>query len=704
MFSTGKAKKSKPSQAYADRNREKSAKRSRQLSEISRDIGAIPPVKDPARRAACEVDLALFLKTYFPATFSLPFCADHRVSIAKMQKAITHGGLFSLAEPRGSGKTSRCEGAAIYAVLNGFHPFVLIIGSASEAAIEMLDSIKSELEQNELLLEDYPEAIYPIRQLAGEPRRCKGQTYHGRRTLSRWSQDVIVMPTIPGSKASSAIIRVAGITGRIRGMKFKRPDGQSARPTLVIPDDVQTDESANSESQCRTRERTLAGAILGLAGPGKRIAGVMPCTVIRAGDVADRMLDSKLHPEWDGSRFRLMYQFPTNEELWGRYKEIAIAFNPSIPGDKERAEKEATEFYRSNREAMDVGAVIAWPERYEKGELSAIQHAMNLLYRDERAFWAEYQNAPLPDEIGDFEELTADTIMNRLNRVPRGQVPIGVTRLTAFIDVQGKLLFYAVVAWQDDFTGHVIDYGTWPEQTGRKYFSLVDAKKTIAGATKIEGLEAQIYAALEKLTIELMGREWPQGGAAFRIDRCLIDSGWGDSTNIVFQFCRQSPFAANLTPSKGVGITAANKSIGERPKKDGERAGLEWYMPVPKETRGIRMVHYDTNFWKTLTHSRLRIEPGNSGCLSLYGSSPQIHQLIADHLTSEYRVRTEGRGRTVDVWQRLANRENHYLDCIVGCAVAASMQGVGLQAHAATSEPKRKWMSLEELKARARGR
>jgi hypothetical protein len=32
----------------------------------------------------------------------------------------------------------------------------------------------------------------------------------------------------------SAIIRVAGITGRIRGTKFKRPDGHTVRPSLVV--------------------------------------------------------------------------------------------------------------------------------------------------------------------------------------------------------------------------------------------------------------------------------------------------------------------------------------------------------------------------------------------------------------------------------------------------------------------------------------
>ncbi|MCA9184759.1 MAG: hypothetical protein R3E01_08995 [Pirellulaceae bacterium] len=49
----------------------------------------------------------------------------------------------------------------------------------------------------------------------------------------------------------------------------------------------------------------------------------------------------------------------------------------------------ATEFYAADQEAMDAGAEIAWPERFNHDELSAIQHAMNLRLQDEAAFCAE---------------------------------------------------------------------------------------------------------------------------------------------------------------------------------------------------------------------------------------------------------------------------------------------------------------------------
>jgi len=159
----------------------------------------------------------------------------------------------------------------------------------------MLDSIKTELDSNELLLADFPEVCFPIQALDGISNRANGQLYKGKRTQIGWTAKEVVLPTVEGSSASGAIIKVAGLTGRIRGMKFKRPDGRTVRPSLVVLDDPQTDESARSLSQCANRESILAGAVLGLAGPGKKISGIMPCTV-----TAPRQADSRSMVETNG--------------------------------------------------------------------------------------------------------------------------------------------------------------------------------------------------------------------------------------------------------------------------------------------------------------------------------------------------------------------------------------------------------------------
>ncbi len=134
----------------------------------------------------------------------------------------------------------------------------------------------------------------------------------------------------------------------------------------------------------------------------------------------------------------MVYAFPEEKDLWARYAEIRAESLRNDGGGRE-----ATEFYRAHREAMDAGAVVAWPERHNEDELSAIQHAMNLKLQDEAAFWAEYQNEPLPEDEGDADMLTADDIAAKTNGLPRGEVPVGCDHVTMFIDVQQKLLFFA---------------------------------------------------------------------------------------------------------------------------------------------------------------------------------------------------------------------------------------------------------------------
>jgi len=667
--------------------------RNLRLSAAGRDIAPLPEVADPERKEAASSDFRFFCETYFPETFYLPWSKDHKKVVAKIEEAVLRGGLFALAMPRGSGKTVLCQRACIWALLYGHRRFVCLIGADEGHAAHMLDGIKVELECNDVLLEDFPEAAHPVRCLEGIANHCAGQLYEGERTLMEWTAKHIVLPTIPGSPAGGGIIRVAGITGRIRGMTHQRPDGKTVRPSLVVIDDPQTDESARSLSQCQTRESILAGAVLGLAGPGKKISGIMPCTVIRPGDMADRILDRKNHPEWQGERTKMVYAWPKAQELWARYAEIRAESLRNANGGRE-----ATEFYREHREEMDEGAVVAWRERFNPDELSAIQHAMNLKLQDEAAFCAEYQNEPMVQGEEGAISLDPEQVASKLNGRPRGSVPEKCTEITCFLDVHEKLLYHAVCAWEPDFTGYVIDYGTYPGQT-TGYFTLREAQRTIRRVHQGMGLEGAIYAALETLTEELLRKEWPcDDGAVMRVGLCLIDQGW--QTDVVHQFCRQSPHAGLLMPSRGHGITPSQKPISEYDRKRGDRIGHHWWVPSVRRRRSLRHVEVDTNYWKSFVHKRLATAMGDRGCLSLWGRKPRAHRLFGEHLAAERHVPTEGRGRRVDEWKLPPSApDNHWLDCVVGCAAAASIRGIKPEALTDGKAPprKRKGLKLSEL-------
>lgn len=670
-----------------ERHRESMAKKARERSESGRDIGPLPKVKNLRRKKKCKFDLRLFCETYLAAQFPLAWSDDHLKAISRLQETAINGGQYALAMPRGSGKTTLAIATAIWAILYGHRKFVVLIGATEPHAEEMLDSVRAELEMNDLIAEDFPEVCHPIRSLERITHRCNGQTLDGEPTRMTWTAKEMVFPTVPGSQSSGVVMRVAGITGRVRGMRQAGPSGESVRPDFVIVDDPQTDDSARSPSQNDAREKVLSGAVLGLAGPKKKIAAVMPCTVIAPGDLADRALDRERSPQWHGERTKLIYKFPENEKLWDEYARIR---RDSMRSGGNGAE--ATEFYRANQEAMDLGAVVGWKERFNADELTAIQNAMNLRIDRPNSFAAEYQNEPVSIEYSQgLPELSSDAVSKRLNGLERFVVPRECDRITAFIDVGGKVHWYLIVAWDIAFGGSVIDYGTWPRQN-RSYFAANDARPNLEHIHKGMEETARVYAGLMGLTNDILGRTYfREGGGEMRIERCMIDSGW--LPDPIFKFCRESPHSAILLPSKGWSVGAKGRSMAEWGQKPGERIGWNWRItPQTGGGRG-RLCVFDPNVWKTFATERLLSPTASRGAVNLFGKAPHEHQLIADHFCSEFRTRTEGRGRTVDEWQiKPGLTDNHLFDCMVGACVIANVQGLEWQAGAlagqVTSTPK----------------
>jgi hypothetical protein len=682
------------------RHRDRMAQNAAEQSKAGRDIGALPPVKNPKRKEACRRDLRLALVTYFPAAFPLPFSSDHGRIITKLQLAILEFAVLALAMPRGSGKTTICERAIIWAIIYAHHLFALLIAADQAKAKGSMEKIKQELETNELLHEDFPEITLAIRKLERIANRAKGQTYQGQPTRIVWSKDTIVMPTIAGSAASGAVLKCGGLLSAVRGANHTRFDGSVIRPTCCLLDDPQTRASARSLLQIGVREQIVAADVLGLAGPGKQVTAIMPCTVIERGDMADRILDRSLHPEWQGERTKLLNAFPTNMTRWQEYREVIAdkLMRDATPDEVRRA---ANAFYRSHRAEMDAGADVAWAERKQPGDLSALQSAMNLYFQDIAAFFSEYQNEPqakLTEEVDEL--LKADVIARRINNIPRGNIPLKAQHVTAFIDVQGKLLYWMLCWWTPGFTGGVIDYGTWPEQN-RPFFTARDAAQTLQLATGRKSLMAAVRTGLDALIELLAARKFTRpDGVVLNAERIMIDSGWGKSAGTVFDCCRESTHHRLLRPTKGVGLTASKKPMSEWGVKDNEKAGDHWIRKPGK--RAVQFVQIDVNYWKSLVHDALVLAPEEPLSISLFKAQPHEHRHLAEHLSSETRSRQSAKGtsNTVDVWELKPAAENHWFDCLVGCAVAASEGPRCQQTVDGTPKPRKtkKRLSTEEIR------
>jgi hypothetical protein len=678
---------------YLQRKSREAAKQRKQ-SEAGRDIGKPPLIKVLGMREPLADSLRLFCEYCFPEKFARKWSPDHLKALAKMETAIKRGDLFALAMPRGTGKTTMTIAAVIWAIVCGHRKYCTIIGPTQKHAVKLLKAVKTEFETNERLHGVFPEATYAVRALARVANRCNGQLAGGQHTYIQWGQELIVLASVshvaPEAKCSGAIVEAIGITGSVRGANQVLPNGMQMRPDLAIIDDPQTKQSARSPSQVEARLEVIAGDILGLAGPGQPFAAFTLCTVVEPDDAADRLLNRETHPDWQGDRFQLLYKFPddwTGEATKGHWAKYSVIRSEELAAG--RGLDGATEYYRQHQDEMDAGADVAWPERYEaeKGEISGLQHAMNLFFRNEHAFWSEYQNTPKRDD-GDTDLLTVEQIEAKQSGYGRGIVPPDADTITAFIDVQQEALYWVTMAWRtSDFTGWVIDYGAWPDQ-GVPYFTLHSLRKTIS-QRYTGGLEARIRAALRECTDHLLGKEWLTAtGSKHRIARLGIDGAWGKVTRTVQAVTLESPHAANLLTCFGRSIKPDQRPMEAWQKKPGERRGPGWIVRPTAGTHGRHAIS-DADFWKAFWHARLSTSDGDPGSVSLF--RPQLrtqHRMFAEHQRAEKMVRVPGNERTKEMFTLPPNQpDNHYLDCAANCCMLASLSGAALRAYT-VSRPK----------------
>ena len=677
-----------PDDAY-DRHRERAGEREREKSASSRDIGDLPAVADPARRARCRESLLAHCETYHGETFALQWSPDHLKAIEKLETVIKGGGLYALAMARGSGKTAIELVAAEWAILHGWRRFVVLIGATKADSKRNCNSIKTSIETNELLQGDFPEACYPIQKLEGIVNRVAGQTYKKKPTRIKWSAEELAFPTIPGSPSTGARLYTRGITGAIRGLQDKLPSGETIRPDLVLIDDPQTEKSAKSAPGNDFRESVIKAAILGLAGPGKQIAGFAAVTIIFENDTAARLLDRQRSPEWIGDICSLVPQMPKNMEWWYKYRERRAELSR-----QEQPLSELTDLYRAEQKIADEGCVMSWPARYEPWQASGIQYAMDLWSKNEAAFLSEYQNRPKSKEIEGSVALQPAKLREQLTHIPIWIVPDWADFLVAFVDVQATMLFYMVTAFNRQLRGAVIGYDGWPSQ-GRRYFTKSDSRISLQASYGAATAEHALQIGIQDLAAKLLEKSFQtQTKGELAIDLVMIDANYAASTEIVYQLARTIG-GGKVIPAHGRYFGATTSSIDSWKKEPGDKAGPGWRLQLGKK----RQRHFinDVNYWKTIAASRLQTSPDTLG-IGFYGSSHQEHALLIDHCSSEYAIDHESQGRKLRDWKLKPGRDNDFWDGLVGCCVGASYLGAEVPGH--TAKPKARRVSFAEMQAK----
>jgi hypothetical protein len=638
----------------------------RQLMAAKRARAAdieIPAVVNPRRRKAAIKSLKKFKSAYFQETCYFKSAPFQIARLAVIEEHIKYGGQRAQAHPRGSAKTTDAVISAVWAVLTGKKKYFLVICASDPKAKNLMGHIRDALEFNDLLLEDFPEVCAPIRALEGAAQRAGKQTFNGKRTRIVYQTDRIVLPYIDGSISCGSVLCCCGITANINGLIIggKRPD-------FVLLDDIETPETAASQGedgQCEKITNIVNSSIGGLVGPGNVMAIVWNGTILEKGCCIEKHTNRKLYPQWRGSRQKAIISWPKRMDLWEKYCEMYVS---GISDESDPYFRNATKFYRANRREMDRGSKVAWPSNYARGqshdgsqmEISALQNLFNQKIKwGDKAFLTQYQNEP-PEEEGK-SGITPELVASRLNGHPYCVAPEGYDyRLVQFIDVRSTELHYLVLAFSEDGSSAIIDYGI------DKVFAPKGDLKSPDSPVR-NALEQAVFDALRHRRDRIAGDMNPYkncDGIQIPIALNAVDARWLPSVVCAFIAESGTLWRAFMGDGKKKG-----SRMYSHPTKMSKTIipGDNWY--GTKDNRVGVMWHVNADAWKLHSQERFMQDPGTPGAVSLPGVDPRAHISFGKHMCAEEWNLSEQR------WDE-KSRWNHFKDCHAGACAAGNMCGI----------------------------
>ena len=636
---------------------------SRRMARIVKHIDPEPKVK--SQRTRLEKSLVKWMKYHGGEAFDQPFSEDHHRVIAKIETAINGGGMFALAMPRGHGKTTILKYAMLYCMLTGRRKYIVVIAATAEMSQDMVEFVRRQMQESDTLHAHYPQVTTYARATDGKAIKAKFQLRaDGKTSGINWSKNTLVLPEVEDAKgnpyeSNGAILQGEGLTGAIRGKWKDTKSGKTLRPDFVLLDDPQTRESAESESQCNMRERIITGDVLGLAGPRKKIAAVMPCTIVREGDLAARFLDHEKHPEWSGETCSLVKKWPKGQDgLWEEYAKIyrdGIACGDG-PG-------KATTFYSVNRAAMDEGSELSWKHRIREGEISALQTAENLLIESGAQFWAEYQNAPLRDGVTVYS-LTPQIVCSKMDASrPAGVVPEWCNMILAASDINPSYgISSAIVGVGKDQRMAVLWYG----------IHAMSAPQTMTATEIKTETMRQLNAHGEELA-----------RLPYRPERWIIDGG-GTPEGTVVDFASVSQRTCGIQAVAAFGRGARNY----RPTAGKHQVLIREQAHEVIASRLKRWIIWNADYWREMAQRSWTSTIGAPGSCELpAGRHVEFaEQLCREQLTGKGEVG----GRMVWIWRTLPGAHD-YGDCMAMLYAMAAVQGIGTGGQVAQVSGRKKY-------------
>ena len=656
----------------ADRLLRKAGVRSSQRELMRRKRAAeleivVRKCANPDRRKKALSNPMVFMSTYFSDRFYMRNAKHHDEMIKSICHVAQFGGDQAISAPRGEGKTTIATIMMIYSILKQWVKFPVVIAQTGPHAERIFKDIKFQFESNVVLGEDFPEIYDPVKALEGAPQRGNMQKHNGEFTRIAWKANSVTFPEIKGSDYGGVTMAYFGLDAAIRGLIVN-----GKRPDFVLIDDPETRESAASPHQISTRSQSIDRDIAGLAGPTKRIARVMLCTIQNRYCLAYQYTDPKAKSSWTGRRFKMLDEFPNNTDMWEDY--IVQRQECQRSGDKEG--RGATQFYIDNRKEMEEGAKVSNPMRFDRTklsdgwnvEISSLQHCYNIIsdYGMD-SFLSECQNDPSEEEGPESSGITSAIVASRMSGLEQGESHPEHQVVTVGIDLGKYMSHWVMIGWQGDCVGNVIDYGI-AEVPG------------VGTKTDNQASEVALFNSLMQWRSELLNMGHP-------IDMVLIDSG--DFTKTTYQFVKEvggKPFMVSK------GISSRNFSVG-KPSKD-RIPGENWYASYQKQA-GVWLYMLDTDYWKQFVHERFLTPTFNEAyhympaSLSVFSTDDRrTHLSYSHHIVAEERREEFVPGKGLRRYWHRVNRNNHWLDATYMACAAARMKGIDLPIGTAAAPPK----------------
>ncbi|WP_407310537.1 phage terminase large subunit [Desulfosporosinus sp. SB140] len=324
----------------------------------------------------CRWDRIAFAKRYFnngrllkPETPSPPFHYDMAKMIQDAIDDTTHNSFFAAVAPRSHAKSVfGTVITALHTACYGIHPYLVIIGNRQEGAKQLLAMIKYELMNNDDLRRDFSD-LY---------------------NKSQWSMMEIVTST--GIK-----IQAAGSGDALRGLNHL-----GARPWILM-DDIEKDPDVNSADYRDKMHEWFNSVVVPLGSPspgGTKIIWVG--TILHIDSVLNRVM--KGDTRFKTKRYSAIVSWPERMDLWEQWGEILTNRNFDDAENEDEAAQmagaKALEFYEHNREEMDRGSEVLWPERMSLYDLMVLRQQNRL------SFLKEYQGDPKDETTILFNQFT----------------------------------------------------------------------------------------------------------------------------------------------------------------------------------------------------------------------------------------------------------------------------------------------------------